>query len=211
MREGVVLRASPAALLAASMLTAVLAIACAGTPLPRSTASSVDAVASLQAAHSWVGRHTRADRTDRRRDAPYHPLLLRHRIVVRVRHHARRRAYPLSADEVRDGADIVDWIIAQPWSVGVVGATGTSYDGTLAVALLRNRHPAVKAIAPRFSGWDVYTDIFLPGGINASGLLRQWSELTAALDHPTAAFSPTHPHRSRALSRSPATRSCGCM
>jgi predicted acyl esterase len=61
-------------------------------------------------------------------------------------------------------------------------ATGTSYDGTLAEALLRNRHPAVKAIAPRFSGWDVYTDIFLPGGIKVSGLLRQWSELTAALD-----------------------------
>jgi putative CocE/NonD family hydrolase len=92
------------------------------------------------------------------------------------------RDYPLSPDEVRDGADLIDWIIAQPWSAGVVGATGTSYDGTLAETLLRNRHPALKAIAPRFSGWDVYADIFQPGGINASGLLRQWSELTTALD-----------------------------
>jgi putative CocE/NonD family hydrolase len=31
--------------------------------------------------------------------------------------------------EVKDGAELVDWIIRQPWSSGVVGALGDSYDG----------------------------------------------------------------------------------
>ena len=94
-----------------------------------------------------------------------------------------RRKYPLSPEEVRDGADLVDWIVRQSWSAGMVGATGISYDGTAAEMLLRNRHPAVKAIVPRFSGWDVYGNIFFPGGLQASGLLRDWSRLNAALDN----------------------------
>ena len=90
--------------------------------------------------------------------------------------------YPLSADEVKDGADLLDWIVDQPWAAGVVGATGTSYDGALAMMLLRNHHPALKAVAPRFAGWDAYDDIFLPGGLHASALLHDWSKLVAALD-----------------------------
>ena len=92
------------------------------------------------------------------------------------------RDYPLSAEEVSDGADLLDWIVAQPWSAGVVGATGSSYDGTLASLLLRNRHPALKGVVPRFSGWDAYEDILLPGGLQAKALLHDWARLTSALD-----------------------------
>ncbi|MBI4519207.1 MAG: CocE/NonD family hydrolase [Gemmatimonadetes bacterium] len=92
------------------------------------------------------------------------------------------RDYPLSAEEVRDGADLVEWILRQPWSAGVIGATGASYDGAAATLLLRNGHPAVKAIVPRFSGWDVYEDLFLPGGLQAKGLLHDWAKLTSAFD-----------------------------
>lgn len=92
------------------------------------------------------------------------------------------REYPLSAEEVRDGAELLDWIVAQPWSAGMVGATGSSYDGTLASLLLRNGHPALKAVVPRFSGWDAYADIFLPGGLQAKALLRDWARLTSAFD-----------------------------
>ena len=38
-------------------------------------------------------------------------------------------------DELRDGADIVDWIVAQPWSDGRVGAWGNSYTGGSALLL----------------------------------------------------------------------------
>lgn len=64
----------------------------------------------------------------------------------------------------------------------MVGATGLSYDGMAASMLLRNDHPAVKAVAPRFSGWDLYEDIFRPGGLQAVGLLRGWAGLVTALD-----------------------------
>lgn len=90
--------------------------------------------------------------------------------------------YPLSPDEVRDGAELIDWIVAQPWSAGTVGATGSSYDGALASLLLRNRHPALEAVVPRFSGWDSYGDIFLPGGLQVKSLLHEWSQLISALD-----------------------------
>src|SRR5207237_6499339 len=61
-------------------------------------------------------------------------------------------------------------------------ATGVSYDGTLASLLLRNHHPALKVIVPRFSGWDLYGDVFFPGGLQATSLLKEWSDLTTALD-----------------------------
>ncbi len=87
-----------------------------------------------------------------------------------------------SPDEVRDGAEIVDWIVRQPWSSGQVGAMGISYDGTAAEFLLVNRHPAVKAIAPRFALFDAYTDIAFPGGVHATWLTENWGRNNDALD-----------------------------
>jgi uncharacterized protein len=73
-----------------------------------------------------------------------------------------------SPDEVRDGAEIVDWIVRQPWSNGRVGALGSSYSGAAAEFLLANAHPAVRAVAPRFALFDAYPDIAFPGGIHAA-------------------------------------------
>lgn len=92
------------------------------------------------------------------------------------------RACEWSPDEIRDGAEIVDWIIRQPWSNGVVGALGTSYDGACAEFLLLNRHPAVRAIAPRFALFDAYTDIAFPGGIHAAWFTEAWGRYNDALD-----------------------------
>ena len=93
-----------------------------------------------------------------------------------------RRTCPWSRDEVRDGAEIVDWIIAQPWSDGKVGSFGGSYDGTTAESLLINKHPAVKAVAPLFSLFDVYTDVAYPGGIHMSWFTDTWGRFNRALD-----------------------------
>src|SRR5262245_24875877 len=92
------------------------------------------------------------------------------------------RPMPWSPDEVRDGAEIVDWIVRQAWSDGTVGATGISYAGTAAEMLLVNRHPAVKAIAPRFSLYDVYPDIAFPGGLHLTWFTETWARLNRALD-----------------------------
>lgn len=92
------------------------------------------------------------------------------------------RACEWSPDEIRDSAEIVDWIVRQPWSNGTVGALGISYDGAAAEFVLLNQHPAVKAIAPRFSLFDAYTDIAFPGGIHAEWFTRTWGRYNEALD-----------------------------
>jgi hypothetical protein len=93
---------------------------------------------------------------------------------------------PWSPLEVADGAQILDWIVAQPWSNGRVGATGNSYDGTAAELLATNAHPALRACAPRCSLYDVYTDIAYPGGVRQSWFTAAWTRANQALDanHP---------------------------
>ncbi|MGQ0540045.1 MAG: CocE/NonD family hydrolase [Gemmatimonadaceae bacterium] len=92
------------------------------------------------------------------------------------------RNIELGPVEVRDGYEIVDWIIRQSWSDGKVGATGVSYVGTTAELLLVNRHPAVKAIAPQFSLFDAYSDIALPAGIPNTWFTTTWQAAIAPMD-----------------------------
>lgn len=87
-----------------------------------------------------------------------------------------------SPDEIRDGGQIVDWIVGQEWSDGAVGALGSSYSGAAAELLLVAGHPAVRAVAPRFSPFDTYTDIAFPGGIHAAWFTETWGRYNAALD-----------------------------
>lgn len=90
--------------------------------------------------------------------------------------------YPLSQVEVQDGGEVIDWIIRQPWASGSVGTTGASYNGSMAMMLLGNRHPALKAVVPRFSGWDMYEDIWVPGGVQSHPFLDAWSKLVESFD-----------------------------
>ena len=93
-----------------------------------------------------------------------------------------KRPCPWYEDEVRDGADIIDWIIRQPWSNGNVGSTGISYNGTTAEFLVVNRHPALKAVIPQFSLFDTYTDIAFPGGMHQFDFTRLWNRMNAGYD-----------------------------
>jgi putative CocE/NonD family hydrolase len=87
-----------------------------------------------------------------------------------------------SDDEVNDGGELVDWIVRQPWSNGAVGALGDSYDGTAAELLLATGRPAVRAVAPRFSLFDGYTDIALPGGVRLVWFAETWGRFNDAID-----------------------------
>lgn len=93
-----------------------------------------------------------------------------------------RWTYPYSPDEVRDGADVINWITGQPWSAGAVAATGGSYDAGLAVLQLANDQPALKAVVSNFGAWDLYADVFAPGGISDTAFTTQFSDLMAAFD-----------------------------
>ncbi|MFL6229043.1 MAG: CocE/NonD family hydrolase [Pyrinomonadaceae bacterium] len=90
---------------------------------------------------------------------------------------------PWSPAEVKDGGEIVDWIVAQPWSNGRVGAYGNSYSGNSAALLAAPARAAVKAVLPRHYEFDEYTDIAFPGGVFNEWMIRQWNEGDQQLDN----------------------------
>ncbi len=92
------------------------------------------------------------------------------------------RPYELSQAEVEDYGKVVDWIVAQPWSNGRVGAYGVSYAGNTAEMLAVNMHPAVKAVAPLFNDFDNFGHLVFPGGLLTIGFLEGWSEAVHNMD-----------------------------
>lgn len=93
------------------------------------------------------------------------------------------RAMEFTMDEIKDGKEIVDWIIAQPWSNKKVGTTGISYAGTTAELLLVNKHPAVRACIPRSNIFDLYGHIVFPGGVRQGPFIKVWQYTTESLDN----------------------------
>jgi putative CocE/NonD family hydrolase len=87
-----------------------------------------------------------------------------------------------SVAETADLGQVVDWIAAQPWSSGRVGALGVSYNGTTAEMTAAARPPALKAIAPLFSSAEPYTEVVRPGGIYDWGHLDRWWAYQKLLD-----------------------------
>jgi putative CocE/NonD family hydrolase len=90
--------------------------------------------------------------------------------------------YPWEEDSIEDAREIVDWIVAQPWSDGQVGAWGISYLGTTAELLTVLNHPAVKAVIPMFNHPDAYTDIAFPGGVFDERFIKTWGYFDKYLD-----------------------------
>jgi putative CocE/NonD family hydrolase len=89
---------------------------------------------------------------------------------------------PWSREEVKDGGEIIDWIIRQPWSNGKVGAIGNSYSGNAALFINVTNHPALKAVIPRHFEFDEYLDVPFPGGIRNEWLVKTWNEYNHKLD-----------------------------
>jgi putative CocE/NonD family hydrolase len=91
--------------------------------------------------------------------------------------------HPWPEDSITDAGEVVDWIVAQPWSNGKVGGYGISYLGTTAELLATLDHPAVKGVIPMFNHPDGYTDIAFPGGVFDERFIKRWGELDHELDH----------------------------
>lgn len=87
-----------------------------------------------------------------------------------------------SPRERSDFSAIADWVCAQSWSDGNIGAGGVSYLGASAEFLAGTSHPAVRAIAPLFSVWDTYADNYYPGGVQLSSLIEDYQRLAKGLD-----------------------------
>ncbi len=89
---------------------------------------------------------------------------------------------PWARDEIKDGGEVVDWIIKQPWSNGKVGAMGNSYGGNSALFITVPNHPALKAVIPRHYEFDEYNDVPFPGGIFNNWMVKAWNEGNHQLD-----------------------------
>jgi putative CocE/NonD family hydrolase len=88
-----------------------------------------------------------------------------------------------SPREREDYRIVADWITAQPWSDGTIGATGISYVGAACDFLASTGHKSVRAVAPLFAVWDTYADHYYPGGLLLNRLAENYDALMVALDH----------------------------
>ena len=88
-----------------------------------------------------------------------------------------------SPRERDDYARIAEWVTAQPWSDGRIGATGISYVGAACDFLASSGNPAVRAIAPLSAVWDTYIDHYYPGGLLLNRLAQSYDAVMTALDH----------------------------
>lgn len=89
---------------------------------------------------------------------------------------------PLTDRALEDAWEVLDWIIAQPWSNGLVGANGVSYPGMAAQQLAALGHPALRAIVPMSDTYDQYEDLIFPGGVFNEGFMEGWSDVVYAMD-----------------------------
>lgn len=87
---------------------------------------------------------------------------------------------PYDPDSVRDGRDLLDWIVRQPWASGDVAALGSSYNAALAVMQLSHEHPALKAVVSTFGIWDL-ADL-RPGGLRMTRIVEPLSRFFDAMD-----------------------------
>jgi putative CocE/NonD family hydrolase len=84
--------------------------------------------------------------------------------------------------EVRDGYAIVDWVSKQSWSDGNVGAYGISYSGTTADLISSCKHPALKAVIPGWSDFDLYASPGRPYGMCPEKLMGEWGQMVGWMD-----------------------------
>ncbi len=91
-----------------------------------------------------------------------------------------------------DHHDIADWVAAQPWFSGRLGATGISYPGAAADFLASTLHPAVKAVAPLCAVWDTWANHLYPGGVLCNCITKNYGALADALDRDDRDAIPRH-------------------
>ena len=71
----------------------------------------------------------------------------------------------MSAEEARDGHDLVEWMASQPWCDGHVGMVGVSYYGAVQLNVAATQPPHLVAIMPWNAPADFYREATHHGGI----------------------------------------------
>lgn len=86
---------------------------------------------------------------------------------------------PFSARELQDYPQVLDWVLEQPWSNGVIGLWGIS--ATATTSLFAAQHPAVKAVFPIVPHGDIYRDVVFVGGQVSVAFLPAWMSVVTLL------------------------------
>ena len=91
------------------------------------------------------------------------------------------RETEFSPDLISDLGELVNWVASQAWSNGRVGTFGNSYEGATAELAAVANPPALKAVVPISSQFDLRMLIF-PGGMYNEKMVQSWSAIIETLD-----------------------------
>jgi uncharacterized protein len=88
---------------------------------------------------------------------------------------------PFSERERRDGFEVFEWVVDQPWSDGRTGGYGASYLGLTQIFSAAQQPEGLEAIFPIVPVADPYRDIVFMGGQFNASFMPLWVALVHAL------------------------------
>jgi uncharacterized protein len=97
-------------------------------------------------------------------------------------------------DEISDGSETVAWAAALPGANGRVGMYGFSYQGSTQLLAALGRPPALRALAPHMTAFDLYSGWFYRNGILQLSTTTSWGSQMLRED-----ARRTHPEAEAAL------------
>lgn len=102
------------------------------------------------------------------------------------------RGAEFSLAEARDMPHVINWIADQSWSSGQVISMGVSYPGNTAEMAGLYRSPALHAAVPRFTDFDWYSSIVVPGGLKNAYITERWGDAVRRMDLNDASLFGEH-------------------
>jgi uncharacterized protein len=88
----------------------------------------------------------------------------------------------ISPDQIADMEEIVAHLVRQTWSNGKVIAIGQSYLADTADLATSRPAPGLVGAIPMQADFDVYMNLFYPGGVVNTGFVWKWGALSHHLD-----------------------------
>nr|WP_255536314.1 CocE/NonD family hydrolase [Pacificimonas pallii] len=93
-----------------------------------------------------------------------------------------KRRVDIGPAEIEDMDELIAHLATQSWSSGEVVAQGTSYLADTADIATSRHAPALKGAIIREVDFDVYRNLFFPGGVVNEWFLTNWGMATKAMD-----------------------------
>ncbi len=88
---------------------------------------------------------------------------------------------PFSAREQQDYPQVLDWIVQQPWSNGVIGLWGISATASTSMLAASQNHPAIRSVFAIVPHGDIYRDVVFVGGQASIAFLPAWMSVVTLL------------------------------